>query len=158
MRFAPLAALLVLPLLSTAQSSNSPNVQLSTSVIASVGLGSGRVVTTVLQTTVFTVAAASPTVTSSGNNTSSGNSTNPTNSTTSGNSTSSVTPSNLPTAASSVPGVNGGPNGAPSPGASAPGGIYGPPDGYIAAANALKRNAVVVSLLGVTIGTALVFI
>jgi len=155
MRFASFATLFALPLLSVAQSSNSPNVQLSTSVIASVALGSGRVETTVFQTTVFTVAAASPTVTSSGNSTS-GNSTN---STSSGNSTSSVTPSNLPTAASSIPGGNGdGADGAPSPGASAPGGIYGPPDGYIAAADALKRNAIVVSFVGVTVGAALIFV
>ncbi|KAF9241355.1 hypothetical protein BU15DRAFT_73482 [Melanogaster broomeanus] len=78
----------------------------------------------------------------------------------SGNATSTTTPASpLPTAATSVPGVDGdGPNGgAPSPGASADGGIYGPPDGYIAAAEAL-RSVGMLGVVGVAVGGALVLV
>lgn len=65
--------------------------------------------------------------------------------------------SNLPTAPTSVAGANGGgPGGAPSPGASAAGGIYGPPDGYIAGAEAL-RSAAVLGSIGFAVGVGLAF-
>lgn len=76
----------------------------------------------------------------------------------SGNSTQSAstttTPRNLPTAPANVDG--GGANGAPSPGQTGVGGIYGPDDNYIAAATSLKRNAFVVGFVGVALGGALV--
>ncbi|KAH0838321.1 hypothetical protein J3R83DRAFT_6599 [Lanmaoa asiatica] len=65
----------------------------------------------------------------------------------------------LPTAPSTVAGANGGgPNGgAPSPGTSASGGIYGPPDGYIAGAEAI-RNAGMLGFVGFAVGGALVLV
>ena len=48
--------------------------------------------------------------------------------------------------------------GAPVPGATSGGGgkVYGPDDSYIAAANALKRNMVVVTVIGCLVGGGLV--
>ena len=66
----------------------------------------------------------------------------------------------LPTAPTNISGGgNAGPNGgAPSPGATGGGGgqVYGPPDGYISAVNALRRNVFVVGLVGCLVGGGLV--
>jgi hypothetical protein len=66
----------------------------------------------------------------------------------------------LPTAPTSVNGGgSAGPGGgAPYPGATGGGGgqVYGPPDGYISAVNALRRNVIVVSLVGCLVGGGLV--
>jgi len=140
----------------------SQNVQLSTSYFESVVFGPNRVLSTQIETVVVTITpAANPSATPlpSGNITASGNST----LTHSGNSTASAssttTSSNLPTAPTNVNGGGDGPNGgAPSPGAKGAGGVYGPDDGYIAAANALKRNALLVSVAGVVVGGALVLV
>jgi len=66
--------------------------------------------------------------------------------------------SNLPTAATDVPGINGGGpgGGAPSPGAAGQGGVYGPPDGYIAGAEAL-RGAAILGGVGFAVGVVLTF-
>lgn len=45
--------------------------------------------------------------------------------------------------------------GAPSPGATGKGGIYGPDDGYIAAALTHHANLAVVGLTGIVAGAAL---
>jgi len=63
----------------------------------------------------------------------------------------------LPTAPTDVDGGGGG-DGIPIPGASSPGGVYGPDDGYTAAATSLKRNALFVGAAGLMIGGALVLV
>ncbi len=65
----------------------------------------------------------------------------------------SITPSNLPTAPTNVDG--GGVNGAPLPGKTSTGGIYGPDDNYVAAATSLKRNAYAVGVVGFVLGGAM---
>ena len=65
----------------------------------------------------------------------------------------------FPTAPASIDGGGtalGG--GAPSPGASGKGGVYGPDDSYIAAALAHSANLVLVALTGVVAGAALVMV
>ncbi|KAG2154877.1 hypothetical protein DEU56DRAFT_770937 [Suillus clintonianus] len=146
-----LSFLLALPLLSLAQSSQS--VQLSTSTIVLDTLGSNRQASTVTQITVFTV---TPALTASATNSASGNSSAITSGGTNG-TTTSIASSNLPTAASTVAGADGGANGAPSPGATASGGIYGPPDGYIAGAKAL-RSANILGVVVFVVGGALVLL
>jgi hypothetical protein len=104
-------------------------------------------------------AAAGGNITVSGNVTISGNVTLSGNATiTAGNGTKSTTttPSNLPTAPASVDGGGNGPNGAPVPGATGAGGIYGPPDGYISKATALRDVALVVSIVAVVLGASMV--
>ncbi|KIJ68420.1 hypothetical protein HYDPIDRAFT_24702 [Hydnomerulius pinastri MD-312] len=159
MRQSFLFAFLALPILSLAQSA-----QVSTSWIVQETLGPNRQISTISQATVITIAPApAPSGTGSGSNSgtaSGGNSSGASNASggSGGNATStSTTPANLPTAASAVPGADGGPNGAPSPGASAPGGIYGPPDGYIAGAEAL-RSAGMVSFVACAVGGALLLV
>jgi len=92
----------------------------------------------------------------SGNSSSGGNSTSAAgNGTTT--STSSIITSNLPTAASTVAGADGGPNGAPSPGATGSGGIYGPPDGYIAGAEALRSGSILGAIVFIVGGALVLF-
>ncbi|OAX42349.1 hypothetical protein K503DRAFT_766819 [Rhizopogon vinicolor AM-OR11-026] len=144
---------LAFPLLSLAQSS----VQLSTSTIVEETLGSNRQTSTITQVTVFTI---TPTATITSTNSASGNSSSVGNSTSVGNgtTTSSIVSSNLPTAASTVAGANGGgADGAPSPGATGSGGIYGPPDGYIAGAEAL-RSANILGAIGLLVGGAMLVV
>jgi hypothetical protein len=66
----------------------------------------------------------------------------------------------LSTATASIDGGgSGGPNGgAPVPGATGGGGqqVYGPPDSYISAVNALRRNVFVVGFVGCLVGGGLV--
>ncbi|KAG2159891.1 uncharacterized protein EDB93DRAFT_25000 [Suillus bovinus] len=144
-----LSFLLALPLLSLAQSSS---VQLSTSTIVEETLGSNRQTSTITQITVFTI---TPAPTASASVSVSGNSSSAITSGSNNGTTTSIASSNLPTAASTIAGADGGPNGAPSPGASASGGIYGPPDGYIAGAQAL-RGAKILGAVGLFVGGALV--
>ena len=59
----------------------------------------------------------------------------------------------LPTAPTNVDG--GGAGGAPSPGATGSGGIYGPPDGYVSGVPSLQWNAMVVSIVGAVVGAIL---
>ncbi|KAI6047614.1 hypothetical protein EDC04DRAFT_6021 [Pisolithus marmoratus] len=143
---------LALPVFVLAQSA-----QVTTSWIFQQTVGSNQQTSIISTPTVITIgpttgsgsgSSASPT----GNSTTAGGSG-------SGNATSTtVASSNLPTAATAVSGANGGgPGGsAPSPGASAAGGIYGPPDGYIAGAEAL-RSATVLGGIGFAVGVALTF-
>ncbi|KAH7883616.1 hypothetical protein F5I97DRAFT_1929873 [Phlebopus sp. FC_14] len=139
-----LLALLAFPLLSFAQSA-----QLSTSWIIQQTVGSNQQTSTISQATIITIGPTPSQTGSAGGSSSiisSGSASNASATTASGgNSTStSVAPSNLPTAPTSVAGADGGgPNGAPSPGASAAGGIYGPPDGYIAGAEAVRSPGVI---------------
>lgn len=49
-----------------------------------------------------------------------------------------------------------GPGGAPSPGASGQGGIFGPDDGFTAAAIAIQANAALIGTLGMVAGGLLV--
>lgn len=113
--------------------------------------GPNRQESTITQTLVFTITPSPTPSPIAGNHTISGNST------VSGNAT---TTSPLPTAPTNINGGgNGGPNGgAPLPGATGGGGgkVYGPGDGYVAAANALKRNIAVVGLVGCIVGGGLV--
>ncbi|EIW86681.1 hypothetical protein CONPUDRAFT_134072 [Coniophora puteana RWD-64-598 SS2] len=142
MRYSTLFTFLALPVLSVAQ--------LTTSVFSTVSVNSNRQETTIVSSTVFSIGSASSSPAATGSSGSSGNSSG-------GNSTSS-TPTTLPTAASTVAGANGdGPNGgAPSPGASGAGGIYGPPDGYIAGASTLQINGLIIGLAGVAAGASLI--
>ncbi|KDQ63724.1 hypothetical protein JAAARDRAFT_44477 [Jaapia argillacea MUCL 33604] len=122
---------------------------LTTSLSTAVVLDSNRQASTVTQTAIYTI-TPSPTATTNG--TSSGNST----ASGGGNGTVSTTPTKpLPTAPTDVNGGGNGPGGAPSPGQSAPGGIYGPPDGYIAAAMlGAHINTVLVAAAGAVVGGA----
>ncbi|KAF8516176.1 hypothetical protein BU17DRAFT_93005 [Hysterangium stoloniferum] len=128
------------------QTTNSSNPILSTIFSTSTGLGNDRQTTIQVFTSVVTLL---PSGTPAANGTSGNNTTTGGNNTISSTTTSSTQPSNLPTA---VPNVDGGgnPAGAPSPGGD--GGNYGPGDGYVAGALALKVNAVMASLAGVGIG------
>lgn len=115
-------------------------------------LGPDRQASTATRTFVFTTTQIlSPAPQPTGNGTA-GNSTTPAgNSTQSASST--TTHSNLPTAPTNVDG--GGANGAPLPGQTGVGGIYGPDDKYIAAATSLKHNAYVVGFVGFVLGGAM---
>ncbi|KII94339.1 hypothetical protein PLICRDRAFT_424525 [Plicaturopsis crispa FD-325 SS-3] len=156
MRISTFLSVVALPVLVLAQSA-----QLSTSFSTGITLGPNRQESTVVASFVVTVSAAatSAAASASGNSSASASS----NATATGNSTitnsasSTTTPSNLPTAATNVDGGGNGPGGAPSPGATAGGTVYGPDDGYIAAAAALKRNAAVVGLVGLVVGGGLAF-
>ncbi|KIK43534.1 hypothetical protein CY34DRAFT_11647 [Suillus luteus UH-Slu-Lm8-n1] len=149
-----LSFLLALPLLSLAQSS-SQSVQLSTSTVVQETLGSNRQTSTITQIVVFTI---TPAPTASATVSASGNSSAITSGTANGTATTtSIASSNLPTAASTVAGADGGANGAPSPGATASGGIYGPPDGYIAGAQSL-RSANILGAVVFLAGGALVLL
>ncbi|KAH9175388.1 hypothetical protein EDB89DRAFT_1946868 [Lactarius sanguifluus] len=129
-------------------SSPSPSVVVSTSLSVGISFGPNRQPVTVTAAIPVTL-TLSPTPTPSGNTTG--------NSTTSSNSTSSPPTSTapLPTAPTNVYGGGDGPGGAPSPGQSGQGGVFGPPDGYVSGVTRLQRNAMVVSLFGVVIGSLL---
>ncbi|KAK2461894.1 hypothetical protein APHAL10511_006357 [Amanita phalloides] len=129
---------LVLFALACLVSSAQAYVTVFTSLILSTGFGAGRTPTVATRTVVFTSTLPPPSSTSANNSSSSSNGT--LSASASGNATrsSSTITSNLPTAPSTV--AVGGVGGvAPSPGEN--GGPFGPPDGYVAAATALKRNA-----------------
>ncbi|TFK57275.1 hypothetical protein OE88DRAFT_114594 [Heliocybe sulcata] len=159
-----LLALLFLPLLALAQSSNN-NAQVITSLstgIVFVSGASGRQESTTVATILQTITnAASGTSsgsaqpTASGNSTRSGNQTTAAASGTASGNVSTIPYSMLPTAPTSVDGggINGG---APSPGATGAGGIYGPDDGYISGVLGTHVNTVLLSLVGVVIGGAYV--
>ena len=72
---------------------------------------------------------------------------------TSSSTTSSVGP--LPTAPTNVDPGGDAPGGAPHPGQSGPGGIYGPPDTYISPAIALPVNTLLAVTAGIIAGGAL---
>lgn len=138
-----LLVLLVLPIFALSQNATRVVIT-STSLSAFVTQGSTATSTFLFTTTEQIV--LSPNSTASSNSSASA--------TASGNATSSsrtTTSQNLPTAATTIDG--GGGNGAPVPGAT--GGAYGPGDGYIAAAIALKQNALVVGVAGFVLGGAL---
>ncbi|KAF9229315.1 hypothetical protein BS17DRAFT_771292 [Gyrodon lividus] len=141
MRPSVLLAFLALPALSLAQSTTTPQTSVITPAPSASQSGS-----------------ASGNASTTGSGSISGSASISGSSSTNATSTSIVS-SNLPTAATSVPGANGGgPNGgAPSPGASASGGIYGPPDGYISGAEAL-RSAAMLGFVGFAVGGALVLV
>ncbi|KAG1870063.1 hypothetical protein F4604DRAFT_2018819 [Suillus subluteus] len=154
-----LSFLLALPLLALAQltpqhQSSSQSVQLSTFTTVEETLGSNRQTSTITQITVVTI---TPTPTGSATVSASGNSSSTITSGANNGTTTSIASSNLPTAASTVAGADGGPNGAPSPGASASGGIYGPPDGYIAGAETLRSGNVLGAVV-LFVGGALVLL
>ncbi|KXN89996.1 hypothetical protein AN958_05001, partial [Leucoagaricus sp. SymC.cos] len=133
------------------QSQPSQTVITSTSISTFVTLGSDRQASTATSTFIFTTTqvltpAPLPSGNGTGNGTVSGNNTLSANTTT--------TPRNLPTAPASVDG-GGGSNGAPLPGQTGNGGIYGPDDNYTAAATALKHNAFVVGFVGLALGGAM---
>ncbi|KAI9572944.1 hypothetical protein HD554DRAFT_2167946 [Boletus coccyginus] len=140
MRASVLFACLALPLFSAAQSS-----QVSTSPVFNT-----------------TITAAPSSASQSGSASGSGSATGSANITGSASATGNATATAnatsttiLPTAPSTVAGADGGgPNGAPSPGTSASGGIYGPPDGYIASAEAL-RSAGMIGFVGLVVGGVL---
>ncbi|EPQ60794.1 hypothetical protein GLOTRDRAFT_109142 [Gloeophyllum trabeum ATCC 11539] len=158
MQLPSLLALLFFPLLVLSQNSNNGQVitSLSTGVVIVSG-SNGRQEATTTATIIQTLTnAGNNTAQPTGNATQSGNQTSPSQ-TASGNSSSSTIPySLLPTAPTSIDG-GGGDGGAPSPGASGAGGVYGPDDGYIAAALMANVNVVLVSLAGILVGGALVF-
>ncbi|EDR15603.1 uncharacterized protein LACBIDRAFT_291493 [Laccaria bicolor S238N-H82] len=138
-----LLVLLFLPIFALSQNATRIVIT-STSLSAFVTQGSTATSTFVFTTTQQVV--LSPNSTASSNSSASA--------TASGNATSSsrtTTSQNLPTAPTSIDG--GGGNGAPVPGAT--GGAYGPGDGYIAAAIALKQNALAVGVAGFVLGGAL---
>lgn len=58
----------------------------------------------------------------------------------------------LPTANSDVDGGGNGPGGAPSPGASAAGGVKGPPDDYVASALAIGTSVFSVTVVALSAG------
>ncbi|KAI0078903.1 hypothetical protein K474DRAFT_1770678 [Panus rudis PR-1116 ss-1] len=161
MRPVALLAYALLPLLAAAQSSQQNSTQqgsqaqnasvvLSTSFTTGITLGPGRVESTFTSGVVFTITPApQPT----GNNTSNGNSTASGGS--SSNSTSSKPTSTgpLPTAATDING-GGGPNGAPSPGAS--GAMYGPDDSFTNSVTAMQINTALLVLGGMAFGSAMV--
>ncbi|KAF8324648.1 hypothetical protein F5887DRAFT_943452 [Amanita rubescens] len=137
----------------SAQQTTPNSVTVFTSLVVSTGFGAGRNPTvataTILITSTLPPAASS---TPTGNSTSNNNSTSI--ASVSQNATTSAT-STLPTAPTTVTG--GGISGmAPIPGET--GGQFGPPDGYIAAATALRRNALLVGLGGCIIGGALIIL
>ncbi|THH15966.1 hypothetical protein EW146_g4590 [Bondarzewia mesenterica] len=155
MRPSILFALIFSPLVAYAQSSQASGgggVSVSTSFSASVSFDNNRQLTTVsvaipitiTPTTSASSASASGNSSASASRSASGNST--ASSTGSSNSTrsSSTSTGPLPTAPTSVDGGGNGADGAPSPGATAAGGIYGPGDGYISGAMPMQRNAVLV--------------
>lgn len=143
--------------LSSQGMTSSQSAQVTTSWI----IGTNSQASTVSTPTVFTIGPTTSASSGSGGSASpTGNST----STVSGSgnatsTTSKVVTSNLPTAATDVPGANGGGpgGGAPSPGAPASGGIYGPPDGYIAGAAAL-RSAAMLGGVGFAVGVIITFV
>ncbi|KAH9968937.1 hypothetical protein BC827DRAFT_1152056 [Russula dissimulans] len=107
------------------------------------------------QTVPFTVAVPITLTATSNSPAASGNGTS--NSTNSSNSTSTNTTSTgpLPTAPTNVDGGGNEQGGAPSPGQSGQGGVYGPPDGYVSGVSSLQWNALVVSVAGVIVGALL---
>lgn len=140
---------------STQAPSPSLTVVTSTSLTTFVTFnGPNRQESTVVSTHIFTTTQPIAAPAASGNATQTQNS-NSTAAAPSGNATSSRTSSvNLPTAPTDVNG-GGGTAGAPVPGATGNNGAYGPDDGYIAAAMALKRNAMLVGISGLLVGGAL---
>ncbi|KAI9460848.1 hypothetical protein BJY52DRAFT_1260901 [Lactarius psammicola] len=139
-----------------AQSNNSnassPTVVVSTSFSVGISFGPNRQPVTITTPIPVTLTLSPSTPTPSGNTT--GNSTTPSNSTSSTSSPPTST-APLPTAPTNVYGGGDGPGGAPSPGQSGQGGIFGPPDGYVSGVTHMQRNAMVVSLIGVVIGSLL---
>ncbi|EMD42030.1 hypothetical protein CERSUDRAFT_110569 [Gelatoporia subvermispora B] len=132
----------------SSQASQTPSVILSTSFSTGVVLetsGGQRVEATVTSPVVFTITPAPAPTAGNG---------------TSGSSNSASSSSSLPpasTAPANIDGGGNGPNGAPSPGASAPHGIFGPNDSYTAGALSLHVNAFFATIAGVAIGSTLVF-
>ncbi|TDL28451.1 hypothetical protein BD410DRAFT_223482 [Rickenella mellea] len=134
----------------------SPSLQRTTSTTTSVGIGPNHQPTTAIVVTTFDI---TPAPAATGNSSGTGNNTASTNGTAAGNATASPstsTPSNFPTAPANVDGGGNGPNGAPSPGASSPNGVYGPPDSFTAAAMMLRANAALLGAIGMAIGGWLV--
>ncbi|KAI9455861.1 hypothetical protein F5148DRAFT_1225368 [Russula earlei] len=128
-----------------APSSSPPSVTVFTSFSTGISL-SNR------QTVAFTVpVTVTLTPNSSGN--SAGNATNSTSSNSTSTQPTSTGP--LPTAPTDVNGGGNAPGGAPSPGQSGQGGIYGPNDGYVSGVPSLQWNALVISIAGVIIGALL---
>jgi hypothetical protein len=148
--YALLLSFTLMSALAQSQSNNASSSSVSASPVVStsfsVVVSQGSTITSAIPVTL------TPAPTQSGNSTGNSTSSNtPSNST----SSSSTKTSPLPTAPTDVDGGGNGPGGAPSPGQSAPGGIYGPPDGYVSGVTRLQRNAVFVSLIGVVFGALL---
>lgn len=121
----------------------SPSITVMTSVFTTVALGSNRVLSTITSTQLIT-----STIQPAGNGSSGGSSP-----------TSASSSSSLPPPTTAPVSIDGGASisgGAPSPGASGAGGVYGPDDGYTAAALAHHVNLALVALSGVVAGAALV--
>ncbi|KAI0304858.1 hypothetical protein BC826DRAFT_978624 [Russula brevipes] len=134
---------------STTTSNATAQVTVFTSVSTGLSLGPNR------ETVPFTVTIPITTTLTPNNSTSNGNSTNNTSSATS---TKPTSTGPLPTAPTDVNGGGNGPGGAPSPGQTGQGGVYGPPDGYVSGVSSLQRNAMVVGIAGVIVGVLLPFL
>ncbi|RDX55884.1 hypothetical protein OH76DRAFT_1477589 [Lentinus brumalis] len=124
--------------------SATPSITVVTSVFTTVVLGSNRVLSTLTSTQLIT-----STIAPANSGTSGGSSGAPANTST----------SSLPPPTTAPVSIDGGASiagGAPSPGASGAGGVFGPDDGYTAAALAQHANLVLVAFTGVVAGAALV--
>jgi len=111
-----------------------------------IGFGPDRQPTTVVSS-ILTIITQNPQPSGSGNNT------NPTNNSTS---TTSSSTRPLSTAPNDATAGGGGPNGAPMPGQSGGGGVYGPDDGYISSVMGLTANMFLGSLAALVAGGLLV--
>jgi len=127
----------------------SVSVILSTSLTTGITIGPGRVESTFTSGVVITITPAPAT---------------PTNGTSNGNNTVSAAPTTssstapLPTAATSIYGGGDAPGGAPSPGASAPGGVFGPPDSYTSSVSPMQLNSILFVVAGVVVGGVMVVV
>lgn len=125
----------------------SPVVVTSTILSTIIGFGPDRQPTTIVSS-ILTTITQSPQPAATGNNT------NPTNNTSTTSTSSSTRP--LSTAPDDVTIGGGGPSGAPMPGQSDSGGIYGPDDGYTSSVTGLTANMFMGSLAALIAGGLLV--
>ncbi|KAF9651380.1 hypothetical protein BDM02DRAFT_3110818 [Thelephora ganbajun] len=137
------------PISSPSGGGGSPRPVVVTSTILStiVSLGPNSQPTTIVSS-ILTTFTQNPQATGSGNNT------NPTNNTSTSTTSSSTRP--LSTAPEDVTAGGGGPSGAPMPGQSGHGGVYGPDDSYTSSVMGLTANMFLGSLVTLFAGGLMV--
>lgn len=127
---------------------SSPPVVITSAILSTmISFGPDRQPTTIVSS-ILTTITQNPQPTGSGNNT------NPTNNTSTTSTSSSTRP--LSTAPNDVTVGGGGPSGAPVPGQSGGGGIYGPDDGYTSSVMGLTANIFLGCLVALVGGCLLV--
>ncbi|KAI0283296.1 hypothetical protein BGY98DRAFT_951671, partial [Russula aff. rugulosa BPL654] len=127
-----------------ASSAASAQVTVFTSFSTGISLDQNRQTATFLTAIPVTLTLTANSPNATGNSTNSNSTSSNSNST----STNSTSTGPLPTAPTDVNGGGNGPNGAPSPGQTGTGGVYGPPDGYVSGVSSLQWNAMVVGIAG----------